>query len=173
MNFRDKHELQLSAQTRETGMKWWGCYCSHQEACVQAQVTIHTSPPGSLCSLPLPVSPDPGTTSLGEHTACLRLLQRHAGLCRCRLAPHSIPCPPPSLSEPEPLISRYFNPLLSAWRTDARGRPICRGGAKSKAEPQELCEQRREREISPSSLRSSGLNLDSLLDVPCICGIPD
>ena len=42
-----------------------------------------------------------------------------------------------------------------------------------KAEPQELCEQRREREISPSSLRSSGLNLHNQLDVPCICGIPE
>ena len=48
-----------------------------------------------------------------------------------------------------------------------------RRGAKSKAEPQELCEQRREREISPSSLRSSGLNLHNQLDVPCICGIPE
>ena len=45
------------------------------------------------------------------------------------------------------------------------------GGAKSKAEPQELYEQRREREIFPSSLRSSGLHLQNQLDVPCICGI--
>ena len=43
----------------------------------------------------------------------------------------------------------------------------------SKAEPQELCEQRREREISPSSLRSSRLNLHNQLDVPCICGVPE
>ena len=28
-------------------------------------------------------------------------------------------------------------------------------------------------EISPSSLRSSGLNLHNQLDVPCICGIPE
>ena len=46
-------------------------------------------PPRSLCSMPLPGSPDPGTTSLGEHTACLRLLQLHAGLCCCRLTLHS------------------------------------------------------------------------------------
>ena len=46
-------------------------------------------------------------------------------------------------------------------------------GAKSKAEPQELCEQRRERELSPSSLRSSRVYLHSQLDVPCICGIPE
>ena len=48
--------------------------------------------------------------------------------------------------------------VLSEWGTDALRRPTRRGQAKSKAEPQELCEQRREREISPSSLRSSGLN---------------
>ena len=51
--------------------------------------------------------------------------------------------------------------------------PTCRGGAKCKAEPQELCEQRREKEISPSSLRSSGLNLHNQLDVHCISGIPE
>ena len=28
-------------------------------------------------------------------------------------------------------------------------------------------------EISPSSLRSSGLNLHNQLDVPCTCGIPE
>ena len=71
------------------------CCCSHQEACVKAQVTIHTSPPRSLCSPPLPGSRDPGTTSLGERTARLRLVQHHAGLCRRRLAPHSVPLPPP------------------------------------------------------------------------------
>ena len=70
-----------------------------------------------------------------------------------------------------PLISRSFNPILSGWRTDARGWPTCRGGAKTKDEPQELWEQRREREVSPCSLRSSGLNLHNQLDVPCICGI--
>ena len=37
---------------------------------------------------------------------------------------------------------------------------------KSKAEPWEPYEQRREREISPSSLRSSGLKLHKQLDVP-------
>ena len=83
------------------------------------------------------------------------------------------PLPPPSLSEPEPSNQLLFNPLLSGWETDALRRPTCRGRAKSKAEPQELCKQRREREISPSSLRSSGLNLHNQLDVPCICGIPE
>ena len=62
--------------------------------------------PGSLCSPPLPGSCDPGTTSLGEHTVHLSLLQRHAGLCCCRIAPHpvmaTIPLPPPRLSEQDP-----------------------------------------------------------------------
>ena len=65
-----------------------------------------------------------------------------------------------------PLISQSFNPVLSGWGTNALRRPTRRGGSKSKAEPQELCEQRREREISPGSLRSSGLKLHKQLDVP-------
>ena len=70
-------------------------------------------------------------------------------------------------------ISCTFNPVLSEPRTDALRRPTRRGGSKSKAEPQELCEQRREREISSSSLRSNGLNVHNQLEVPCICGIPE
>ena len=85
-----------SARTPDTAMGRYGCCCSHQEACEQAQVTIHTSPPGSLCSPPLPESCDPGTTSPGERTAHLRLVQRHAGLCHHRLAPHPYPSLPPS-----------------------------------------------------------------------------
>ena len=61
----------------------------------------------------------------------------------------------------------------SRFPKDTLRGPTCRGGARSRAEPQELCEQRREREISPSNLRSSGLNLHSELDVPCICGRPE
>ena len=71
------------------------------------------------------------------------------------------------------LNSCYFNPVLSWWGTDTLRWPTWRGGAKSKAEPQELCEQRREREISPSSLRRSRLNLQNQLDIPCISGIPE
>ena len=73
-----------------------------QEACVQAQVTLHTSPPGSLCSPPWPGSRDPGTTSPGECMA------PQAGATSCRPLPpqarpaSSIPLPPPGLSEPEP-----------------------------------------------------------------------
>ena len=140
---------------------------------MQAQVTIHTSHPGSLCNLPLPGSCDPGTTSPGEHTALLRLLQRHTGLSHHRLTPHSVPLFPHGLSKPEPQISCSFNPVLSELKTDALRRPTSRGRSKSKAEPQELCEQRREREISPSSNRSSGLNLHNQFDVPCISGIPE
>ena len=72
-----------------------------------------------------------------------------------------------------PLISHSFNPLLSGWRTDTRWRPTCRGRAKTKAEPQELCEQRKEREISPWSLKSNGLNLHNQVDLPCISGIAE
>ena len=72
-----------------------------------------------------------------------------------------------------PRISCSFNPALSQWRTHSLRRPTCRGRAKSKAEHHELCEHRREMEISPSSLRISGLNLHNQLDVTCICGIPE
>ena len=87
--------------------------------------------------------------------------------------PASIPLPPPGLSEPEPPKQLLFNPFLSEQRTDTFRRPTRRGRAKSKAETRELCEQRREREISPSSLRSRGLNLHNQLDVSCICEIPE
>ena len=70
-------------------------------------------------------------------------------------------------------MSCYFNPVLSGQGTDALRRPTHRGRAKSKAEPQELCEQRRESEISPSSLRNSRLNLHNQHDVPYISGIPE
>ena len=74
---------------------------------------FHTSPPGSLCSSPLPGSRDPGTTSLGEHKVRLRLVQRHAGLCHRRLTPHPVPLPPPAWVSQSPLISCHFNPVLS------------------------------------------------------------
>ena len=103
-----------------------------------------------------------------------------SGCCNITLAsaaegsPH-IPYPslPLACVSQNPLISCYFNPVLSWWRTDTLRRPTRRGGAKSKAEHQELCEQRREREISPSSFRSNELNLHNQLDEPCISGIPE
>ena len=142
--------------------------------CASTPPLIHTSPPRSLCSPPLPGSRDPGTSSPGEQLG-------HASGC-CNIMPASATPGSPHLPYPSlflawmiqsPLISCSFNPLLSGRRTDARERPTCRGGAKSKAEPQELCEQRREREISPSSLRSSRLNLHNQLDVPCLRATPE
>ena len=139
---------------------------------MRAQVTLHTAPPGSLCSPPLPGSHDPGTTSLGEerHTSGwynVTLASAATGSPR-----NPYPSLHPAWVSQSPLISCYFNPVLG-WGTDALRRPTRRGGAKSKAEPQELGKQRRDREISPSSLRSSRLNLHNHDDVPCICGIPE
>ena len=165
-NSRDGREPWLSARTLETGVRPWGCCCHLQKCCVRGQVTLHTTPPGSLCSPPLTGSRYPGTTSPGERTARLRLLQRHAGLWRRRLAPPPLyPSLPAAWVSQSPQSSCSFNPVLSGWGTDALRRPTRRGGSKSKADPQELCEQRREGEISPSSLRSSGLKLHKQLDV--------
>ena len=85
---------------------------------------------------------------------------------------YTLPSSPAWVSQ-STLISCYFNPVLPERRTDALRCPTHKGQAKSKAEPQELCEQRREREISPSSLRSSRLNLHNQFDVPCVSGIPE
>ena len=76
------------------------------------------------------------------------------------------PSLPPTWVRQSLLVSRSFNPVLSGWREDVRGQSTCRGRDKSKAEPKELWEQRRERKISPCSLRRSGLNLHNQLDVP-------
>ena len=84
-----------------------------------------------------------------------------------------VPLPPPGLNEQEPPNQPLLYPCPIWAGTDAWGQPTHRGGAKNKAEPQELCEQRRGREISPCSLRSSRLNPHNQLDVPCICGIPE
>ena len=140
---------------------------------MQAQVTIHNFPP-TACAL----HHCQGHAMQGQLP---RENTRRASRC-CNVTPAlaaagspSIlyPSLPPACVSPSPLISCSFNPILPEQRKDALRGPTCRGGAKSKAEPQELCEQRREREISPSSLRSSGLNLHNQLDVPCISGIPE
>ena len=52
------------------------------------------------------------------------------------------PLPPAWMSE-SPLISCYFNPVLSEQGTDALRCPTHRGQSKSKADPQELCEQKK------------------------------
>ena len=102
----------------------------------------------------------------GERMARLRLLQRHAGLCHCSLAPHPYPSLPPTWVSQSPQSSCFFNLVLCERRTDALKRPTRRGRSKSKAEPWELYKQGRERENYPSSLRSSGLKLHKQLDVP-------
>ena len=103
---------------------------------------------------------------------------RASGCCNVMLAsaaPGLPRIPYPSLTpvwvSQSPLISYSFNPVLSGWGKDSLRWHTCRGGAKSKAENQEMCEQRGESEISPSSLRSSGLNIHNQLEVPCKCGI--
>ena len=103
-----------------------------------------------------------------------------SGCCSVMLASatagsHCIPYPslPLAWVRQSSLISWSFNPILSDRRADALKWPKYRGRAKSETEPQELCEQRREREISPSSLRRSGLTLHNQLDIPYICGIPE
>ena len=138
-------------------------------------------PPRSLCASPghsphhpsrEPVQPATARVLwsrdnfLGERTVRLMLVQHHAGLCRRRLALHLYPALPLAWVSQTPWNSCYFNTVLCERRTDVLRRPTRRGGSTPKAEPRELCEQRREREISPSSLRSSGLNLHHQLDVP-------
>ena len=106
--------------------------------------------------------------------------QHASGWCNVMLASaaavspriHIPPFPPAGVSQ-KPQISYSFNLILSERRADTIRQPTRRGRPTSKAEPWELCEQRREREISPSSLRSSGLNPHSQLDAPCNCGIPE
>ena len=128
-------------------------------------------PPGRPCSTPCqgPMIHGQLPQENTQHASgfCnVTLASATKGSCHFRY--HSLPLARVSQSH---LISCFFNPLHSGWKKDARGQHTCRGGAKSKAEPQELCKQRREREISLSSLRSSRLNLHNQLDGPCICGI--
>ena len=145
--------------------------------------TLLLQPPRSLCAstghyphLPSWEPVNPTTARIpSSRTTSLENTWHAAGCCNVTLAsapagsPH-IPYPslPSASVSQRPLISHSFDPLLSGRRTDARGQPTWKGRAKSKGECQELCEQRKEREISPCSLRSSGLNLHNQLDVFCI-----
>ena len=63
-----------------------------------ASADHYPQPPRETCRTSLPRSHVPGATSSGEHMACLRLLQCHAGLCCHRLTPNSNYdyCTPPS-----------------------------------------------------------------------------
>ena len=73
----------------------------------------------------------------------LRLVQRHAGLCRCRFAPHSMPLPSVGLSEPEALISRSFNPVLSGQEQTPLGDLHAEAGQNPKLNPRS-CEKKEE-----------------------------
>ena len=143
-----------------------------EEACVRAQVTLHT--PLGACAACHCQGPMIQGQLPWENT------WHASGCCNVMLASAAAGSPgtpytslPPAWVSQSSRISCSFNPVLSGWGTDAFRWPTRRGGAKSKAEPQELCEQRREREISPSSLRSSRLNLHNQLDIPCISGTPE
>ena len=174
MSFRDRREPWLSEQTPET--RAWNTNAA--AAATKKPVCKHRS---------LPIPPLLGACAARHCQGPMMQGQlpwentRHTSGC-CNVTPASaatgsllIPCFSLSLAwvSQSPLISCSFNPLLSGWKTDSRGWPTCRGGAKSKAEPQELCEQRREREISACSHRICGLNLHNQLDVCYISGIPE
>ena len=131
---------------------------SHPGACVtchyQGPVIPGQLPPG-----------EPGTPQAVATSSWPLPLQAHHAF-------HPSPSPP-SLSEPEPPNHCSCNLLLSGGRTEARGQSRCRGRVRFKPETQELCEQRREKEISPCNLRSSRLNLHNQLEVPCTCVITE
>ena len=100
------------------------------------------STPGSLCSPPLPVSHDTGTTSPGEHTACLKLLQRHTDLYPHRLTLHSNynyrtppSLPPAAWVSQSPLICCCFNPILSGWEEMPEENLHAKMGLKPKLKP--------------------------------------
>ena len=132
-----------------------------------AQVTVHTALPGA-CAARHCQGPGIQGQLPRENALCA------SGWCNITPASDAAGSPPPPLypSLPTAWVSQRprsscsFNPVLSGPGIDALRRPTRRGGSKSKAELRELCEQGREGEISPSSLRSSGLKLHKQLDVP-------
>ena len=110
-------------------MRRWGCCCRHQEACVRAQVTLHSPPPGSRCSPPPPGSHDPGTTSPGECAARLGLVQRHDASAAAD-SPR-IPYPPSlglrsslgGLPPPQPQGQRLPRVQMLSWTAGRRCSP--------------------------------------------------
>ena len=80
---------------------------------------------------------------------------------------------PPAWVSQSLRISCSFYPVLSGWEQTPSGDLHAESGPNSKLNHKELYKQRKEREISPSSHRSSGLNLHNQFDVICICGIPE
>ena len=152
-----------------------GCLHCHQGSCVQGR------------SLPTPSwQPVQPTTAKGpmnrgqlswENAWCASGSCNFTPASASAVTPHTsqfdccIPPSPQAWVSKWALISHGFHPLLPGRGTDAWGRPTCRGRAKTKAESQGLCNQRREREISPCSRRSSRLNPHNRSGKPCICGI--
>ena len=137
---------------------------------MQAQVNMHTPPWEPVQQATAKVlryrNNFPGRT----HSVPQAVAMSHRSLAS-QACPAFRPPPPPGLRKQETLISHCFNPFLSRQGTDALGGPTHRGRAKTKAEPQELCKQRRERKTSLCSLRTSRLNPHNQLDEHCICGI--
>ena len=168
MSSRDRHEPWLSVWTPDTPWNVKAAAAATKKAVCKHR-SLSTPPfPGACAACHCQGPVIQGQTPL-ENT------RPSSGCCHVTLASATagLPCIPyPSLctawGSQSPLISCYFNPIFSEQRTGTLRRPTCRGGSKSKAEPQELCEQIKEREISPSGLRNSGLNLHNQLDVPCI-----
>ena len=79
--------------------------------------SLPTSPPGSLCSIPLPGSQDPWTTSPGKHSTHLNLLQCHASLCHWRLKLH---CNYDYLTPPSPQPEWTREPKSASASTPSR-----------------------------------------------------
>ena len=81
-------------------------------------------------------SRDPGTIFPGECTACLRLVQCHAGLCRRRLAsPPPYPSLPPARVSQSPRSSCSFNPVLSGREQAPSGDLHAEAGPNPKLSP--------------------------------------
>ena len=72
-----------------------------------------------------------------------------------------------------PLISCYFNPILSEGRTDASGNLHAEVEPNPKLNPRSCANKEEKGKFLPVSLRSSGLNLHNQLNVACITGIPE
>ena len=148
----------------------------HQGSCVQAQVTTHTLPGACAarhCQGSMMQGQLPWENTHHASGCCNVMLASAAGMPRTFQLWLLYPSLSPAWESKRALISRSFNSLLSGQGTEAWGWSTRRGRAKIKAEPQEMCEQRREREISPYSFRSSGLNPCNHLGKPYMCGIPE
>ena len=114
-----------------------------------SKVSIHTSPPRTLCSPPLPGSCDPQTSSLREHMARLRLLQRHASLCCLRLAPHSVLLLPTGLSDPQaPKSSASLTPSCLGEEQMPEGDLHAKAGPNPKLNPKSCVKKNRKGNLS-------------------------